>query len=518
MTVGSQDNDKCRVEEPHGSWWCTTRFSISILGFLALLCMNAMRVSMSVAIVCMVNHTAVELLRVSADPDTNFTAVKTVETDSCQTVSVDPGNASIKDGEFIWDKKTQGLLLSAFFWGYMVAQVPAGWLASRFGGKRIIAGFLLATSISTILVPVGARLDWKVLMFLRFVAGMGGSVCYPGMHAMWGNWAPPLERSRLTGISYAGSQLGNVIGMPIAGLLCEYGFDGGWPALFYILGSLGLVWFVLWMFLVSDYPSTHPRISAEERAYIEDSLRGQVREDKSKLNVPWIAIMTSLPVWAIIISNIACDWALYTFETQTPTYLKEVLKFDIKSNGLISSVPYIGLWGVITFAGLLADFLRTRNILSTANTRKLMDCMGKMVMAVLVVALGFIHCSQWQIAVSLLIIGISLQGFQYSGFLVNHVDIAPTYAGILFGISNSIAALCGVAAPTVVGVLTQNQTRAEWQTVFYITAAVSISGAIFFSIFAKGELLPWAEQDKDEAPEQEKLNANGNVEEKISQV
>lgn len=79
-----------------------------------------------------------------------------------------------------------------------------------------------------------------------------------------------------------------------------------------------------------------------------------------------------------------------------------------------------------------------------------------MVMAVLVVALGFIHCSQWQIAVSLLIIGISLQGFQYSGFLVNHVDIAPTYAGILFGISNSIAALCGVAAPTVVGVLTQN--------------------------------------------------------------
>ena len=79
-----------------------------------------------------------------------------------------------------------------------------------------------------------------------------------------------------------------------------------------------------------------------------------------------------------------------------------------------------------------------------------------MVVAVMIIGLGFIQCSQWQIAISLLIVGISLQGFQYSGFLVNHVDIAPTYAGILFGISNSIAALCGVAAPTVVSTLTKN--------------------------------------------------------------
>jgi ACS family sodium-dependent inorganic phosphate cotransporter-like MFS transporter 5 len=72
----------------------------------------------------------------------------------------------------------------------------------------------------------------------------------------------------------------------------------------------------------------------------------------------------------------------------------------------------------------------------------------------LLVALGYIDCSQPVIAIVLLVLAVSIAGFQYSGFLVNHVDIAPQYAGILFGISNSIAAVTGFLAPVVVGVIT----------------------------------------------------------------
>ena len=78
------------------------------------------------------------------------------------------------------------------------------------------------------------------------------------MYAMWGRWAPPLEKSKLLTIIFSGSwytisditviyligfistagiHLGNVISFPLSGVLCQYGFDGGWPSVFYICGE-----------------------------------------------------------------------------------------------------------------------------------------------------------------------------------------------------------------------------------------------------------------------------------------
>ena len=70
-------------------------------------------------------------------------------------------------------------------------------------------------------------------------------------------------------------------------------------------------------------------------------------------------------------------------------------------------------------------------------------------------ALGYVDCTQPIVAITLLVLAVSIAGFQYSGFLVNHVDIAPQYAGILFGISNSLAAITGFASPVLVGVITE---------------------------------------------------------------
>lgn len=49
-----------------------------------------------------------------------------------------------------------------------------------------------------------------------------------------------------------GAQFGSVITFPLSGMLCQYGFDGGWPTPFYVLGSLGVIWWVFWVTLISD--------------------------------------------------------------------------------------------------------------------------------------------------------------------------------------------------------------------------------------------------------------------------
>ena len=76
-------------------------------------------------------------------------------------------------GEFTWPTTTQRAILDSFHWGYMLTQVPSGWLAQRFGGKRVFGFMMLTSSLSTVLVPVAARTHLFLLLSLRFIAGVG---------------------------------------------------------------------------------------------------------------------------------------------------------------------------------------------------------------------------------------------------------------------------------------------------------------------------------------------------------
>ena len=78
-----------------------------------------------------------------------------------------------QDGEFTWSKETQGLILGSFFWGYMTTQIAGGWLAARIGGKRVYGWFMFGCSVCTLLMPLAARTDFRFLLVLRFLAGVG---------------------------------------------------------------------------------------------------------------------------------------------------------------------------------------------------------------------------------------------------------------------------------------------------------------------------------------------------------
>ena len=60
-------------------------------------------------------------------------------------------------GDIEWDKMTQGWVLSSFFYGYIVTQIPGGWLAGKYGGKRVMLIGLIIYGISTMLIPPAAR-------------------------------------------------------------------------------------------------------------------------------------------------------------------------------------------------------------------------------------------------------------------------------------------------------------------------------------------------------------------------
>lgn len=81
-----------------------------------------------------------------------------------------------------------------------------------------------------------------------------------------------------------------VIVMPLAGLLCKYGFAGGWPSIFYVLGGAGVVWTALWMRVAADSPKTHNRIHETERKYIVESISAFAPADNTKVATTQLTI------------------------------------------------------------------------------------------------------------------------------------------------------------------------------------------------------------------------------------
>uniref|UniRef100_A0A674EXX9 Solute carrier family 17 member 8 n=1 Tax=Salmo trutta TaxID=8032 RepID=A0A674EXX9_SALTR len=417
--------------------------------------------------------------------------------------------------QFNWDPETVGLIHGSFFWGYIVTQIPGGFISNKLAANRVFGAAIFLTSILNMFVPSAAKRHYSCVMLVRILQGLVEGVTYPACHGMWAKWAPPLERSRLATTSFCGSYAGAVIAMPLAGVLVQF---VGWPSVFYIYGVFGIIWYIFWLLLAYGSPAAHPTISNEERIYIETTIGEGVKilSATEKFKTPWRRFFTSMPVYAIIVANFCRSWTFYLLLISQPAYFEEVFGFSIGKVGLLSAVPHMVMTIVVPIGGQLADFLRSRKIMSTTNVRKIMNCGGFGMEATLLLVVGFSHTRG--VAISFLVLAVGFSGFAISGFNVNHLDIAPRYASILMGISNGVGTLSGMVCPLIVGALTKHKTRLEWQNVFVIAAMVHYTGVIFYAIFASGDKQDWADPestsddkigiiDEDELAEETELNS-----------
>lgn len=80
----------------------------------------------------------------------------------------------VVQGTFDWSETTQGAILSAFYYGYIITHVPGGVLSQRFGGKQTFGLGIFSTAVFTILTPVVAESSGACgIVILRFLMGLG---------------------------------------------------------------------------------------------------------------------------------------------------------------------------------------------------------------------------------------------------------------------------------------------------------------------------------------------------------
>nr|KAG5698662.1 hypothetical protein BaRGS_003176 [Batillaria attramentaria] len=450
---------------------CARRYQIALLSSVGFLLSFGIRCNMGVAVLEMTKN----------------------ETQDLNGDGIIGHNETVTEPEFSWTPETIGVVDSSFFWGYIITQIPGGYLASRVPANRLFGLAIGISSFLNLLLPGAADVHYMVVIAVRVLQGLVEGVTYPACHGIWRHWAPPLERSKLATISFCGSYAGAVLGMPLSALCTRY---LGWQSGFYVFGIMGLTWAVIWWFYSWERPALHPYISEEERIYIESSIGESSSIVNKAATTPWLAFFSSLPVYAIMVANFCRSWTFYLLIISQPAYFEEVFGFNIDASGILSALPHLVMAIIVPIGGQVADFLR-RRILTTTVVRKIFNCGGFGMEAVFLLGVGFARDTATSIVCLTIAVGFS--GFAISGFNVNHLDIAPRYASILMGLSNSVGTLSGMLCPIVVQAITRESRNhpdlaaGQWQTVFLIASLIHFGGVIFYAIFASGEKQPWAD-------------------------
>ncbi|XP_012266659.2 putative inorganic phosphate cotransporter isoform X2 [Athalia rosae] len=484
------------------------RYLMAIMGSVGLAIVYGFKVNVSVAIVAMVNHTAIKIAPSKLTTHlTNGTLIfATPAPPVCDTEGVTSKHTAETnvDGPFPWNESLQGLILSAYFWGYIITQLPGGRVAELFSARWVMNGSVILNAVASVLSPLAAQLHVSLFIIMRFAQGLGGGVTFPAMHVMISKWAPPEERSILSSIVYAGTALGTVISILLSGVLAA---NLGWASVFYIEGALSLIWCIGWAFIVQDSPESQTRfITQGEKDYIATSL-GQSQSKagtKKKPPVPWRQVITSLPFLAILVSHVCSNFGWYMLLTELPTFMNQILKFNMNENAALSAMPFLCMWFFTMILSKTLAIMQSKHWISISVSRKIATLFASFVPMICLIGVCYVGCNR-NLAVVLMTIGVTCIGGMYCGFLSNHIDIAPNFAGTLVAITNTFATIPGFIVPIFVGKLTEgNQTIEAWRIIFFVTVGLYIVEILAYTIFGSAEEQPWNESGviDEESPDQ----------------
>ncbi|KAL5572875.1 hypothetical protein UlMin_022472 [Ulmus minor] len=430
-TEGSSDAVLVEGNVQEVSPWVPKRWVIVLLCFAAFLLCNMDRVNMSIAILPM-------------------------------------------SKEFNWNSATVGLIQSSFFWGYLLTQILGGIWADKIGGKLVLGFGVVWWSIATMLTPIAARIGLPFLLVMRAFMGIGEGVAMPAMNNILSKWIPVSERSRSLALVYSGMYLGSVTGLAFSPILIH---KFGWPSVFYSFGSLGSIWFALWLKKAYSSPKEDPELSVEEKKFI---MGGSISKEPVT-EIPWKLILSKAPVWALIFSHFCHNWGTFILLTWMPTYYNQVLKFNLTESGLLCVLPWLTMAVFANIGGWIADTLVSRG-LSITSVRKIMQSIGFLGPAFFLTQLS--HVRTPAMAVLCMACSQGSDAFSQSGLYSNHQDIGPRYAGVLLGLSNTAGVLAGVFGTAATGFILQ---RGSWDDVFKVAVALYIIGTIVWNLFSTGE-------------------------------
>ena len=201
-------------------------------------------------------------------------------------------------------------------------------------------------------------------------------------------------------------------------------------------------------------PKSHPFITEAEKAFLEEEM-SNTKNSKDVPPPPWKAILTSVPVIALVIAQAGHDYGFFIMIIDLPKYMADVLRFPVLKNGLYSSAPYILMFIMSILTGLISDYLIKKNKMTITRARVFFTALSAIGPAIFIVAASYAGCNRG-LTVFFFTLSMGFMGAFYPSLKVNPMDLSPNYAATLMALSNGMGSFAGVLAPYVVGRMTPN--------------------------------------------------------------
>ncbi len=357
-----------------------------------------------------------------------------------------------------------GWLLSAFYVTYVLAMIPAGWLAERYGAKLILGIGFAIWSGATLLT--GLCSTFVALLACRLLLGIGESATFPCMSKLIASVCRPGQIGRANGLTAFGYLMGPAVGTYVGSVIMVH---YGWRPTFWIFGALALLWIWPWL----RTPAPEVRLATTPAA--GPSLK---------------QLLSQRALWASSLGHFAGNYTFYFVLSWLPDYLARDRGMSIASMGTVAGIAYLLNAAGALGAGYLADWRlraggsagRVYKSLMALNHVAAIGCMLGMASLPTPLAVACLFTYE-------LIMGLASPGC----FAVSQILAGPSASARWVGIQNMCGNLAGIFAPAITGYLlgsSGNFTRA-----FAIAAFVNLLGILgWIILMPRIEPIRWQAQ------------------------
>jgi MFS family permease len=347
--------------------------------------------------------------------------------------------------EFGLGKGESGILLSSFFFGFILFLFVAGIIADKLSGKPVLILGLMMFSLATLFTGVAGSLT--SLIFYRVMTGIGEGIFWPAASLEVANVTSEKQRTTVMSLYWMGYPIGGFLGTWMGAVL---GPVFGWRVVFYVAGALGILVALLYAVLVKN--DRKPADLIARQAAERVPLRTLFRHAPVMMMALYYFVL--LAGWWIVLL-----WA--------PSYLMQVKNLTIGTAGTIASL--LGLTGAL--GGFVlgrycdkGDFLRRRRILMTITV------VSALLMAAMVLTLS----------VPLVIVLVMLLGFL--GYPITPIVLSvtaelvpPSLRGSAIGFVMNMGMAAGGISPIVAGYFAQHYTlQPVWLAAAFVILCSSL--------------------------------------------
>ncbi|WP_158750691.1 MFS transporter [Acidobacterium sp. S8] len=373
-----------------------------------------------------------------------------------------------------------GWIFSAFLVGYAGFQIPAGWLAARFGPRRVLAFGVLWWGVVTeltALLPTNMPHAVLVLIAIRFALGAGESVVYPAANQFVARWIPQQERGFVNGLIFAGVGAGSGLTPPLLTWLIG---NHGWRAAFWFSALIGVFAGILWWYTARDTPEEHPAVSPSELQIIQSGLEayqvhptsaGVTTHKSGDSGISWRAIFHRRDLAALMVGYFSFGYIAWIFFSWFFLYMAQVRGFNLKASARYAMLPFLSMTVFCLVGGALSDRLTRKYGLRTG--RCALAAAALFLTAAFLVVGSQVHSPS--LAGIILAGGAGTLYLSQSSFFSVSVDIAGRSSGVFSSIVNMGGQIGGAVTASLTPWIAQHF---GWTSSFGSAAVLALIGGL----------------------------------------